>query len=306
MSQLAVVDHVYEVEKKNKVSYRETFSQLRQEPFDLIVVPHESFTTARWVATLRGHKIGYRKFWNGLFFNERYVRDWSLPEPLRLLALLQGIFPEIKNELDSYLGAEKAWNNVEGRLVSVPTWASAQVDLPWEVERDLRKFGLSEDYVCLFPGSVWETKKWSLLGYQQLGKKLAHQMRVIVMGGPGEEDVCQKVAEAIPNAISLAGKSSLTESLSIVSRARLVVSNDSAGQHLAAVTGTGTVSIFGPTVLEFGFRPWNSKAIVVEKKDLSCRPCGVHGHHKCPLGHHDCMEKLHSNDVFEAAQLLLK
>jgi heptosyltransferase-2 len=87
--------------------------------------------------------------------------------------------------------------------------------------------------------------------------------------------------------------------------AELVVTNDSAGQHLAALAGTKTVSVFGPTVLPFGFRPWNSQAIVVERFGLSCRPCGKHGPMKCPIGTHECMKSIRSNEVYQACERLL-
>jgi heptosyltransferase-2 len=75
---------------------------------------------------------------------------------------------------------------------------------------------------------------------------------------------------------------------------------------LAALVSAPTVGIFGPTILEFGFRPWNSNAIVVEThKQLTCRPCGKHGPQVCPVGTHECMESINVETVWKAGQILL-
>jgi heptosyltransferase II len=39
--------------------------------------------------------------------------------------------------------------------------------------------------------------------------------------------------------------------------------------------------------------------------ELSCRPCGAHGHRECPLGTHDCMKKVTSEVVARSAKELL-
>jgi heptosyltransferase-2 len=66
------------------------------------------------------------------------------------------------------------------------------------------------------------------------------------------------------------------------------------------------VVIYGPTVLEFGFRPWQDHVSVVEKLGLPCRPCGKHGHNKCPIKTHVCMKEISPHEVFERLQGVLR
>jgi heptosyltransferase-2 len=56
--------------------------------------------------------------------------------------------------------------------------------------------------------------------------------------------------------------------------------------------GTPTVTIFGPTVPEFGFGPLAPRRVVVGHTALACRPCDRHGPRRCPLGHWRCMREL--------------
>jgi heptosyltransferase-2 len=75
--------------------------------------------------------------------------------------------------------------------------------------------------------------------------------------------------------------------------------------HLAATSETPSVVIFGPTILEFGFRPWQDRVFVVETHGLACRPCGKHGHKKCPIGTHICMKQISKDEVLEKLQGVL-
>jgi heptosyltransferase-2 len=85
---------------------------------------------------------------------------------------------------------------------------------------------------------------------------------------------------------------SLLASAELIGRAQAIVTNDSAPQHLASAMGTPTLTIFGPTVPEFGFGPLAERHAVAGHDGLSCRPCHRHGPERCPLGHWRCMREL--------------
>jgi len=61
------------------------------------------------------------------------------------------------------------------------------------------------------------------------------------------------------------------------------------------------VGIFGSTVPAFGFAPAGPRDAVVEVP-LTCRPCGVHGMRRCPLGHHRCMRDIAPERVLDAVR----
>ncbi|HYS70618.1 MAG TPA: glycosyltransferase family 9 protein, partial [Gemmatimonadaceae bacterium] len=84
----------------------------------------------------------------------------------------------------------------------------------------------------------------------------------------------------------------LLASAELIGRAQAIVTNDSAPQHLASAMGTPTLSIFGPTVPEFGFGPLAERNAIAGHTGLSCRPCDRHGPQRCPLGHWRCMREL--------------
>ena len=65
------------------------------------------------------------------------------------------------------------------------------------------------------------------------------------------------------------------------------------------------VAIFCATSPEFGFGPWRNRAVVVERNDLACKPCGRHGAKLCPAGTYACMEELPASRVIDAAERLM-
>ena len=66
---------------------------------------------------------------------------------------------------------------------------------------------------------------------------------------------------------------------------------DSANMHLASLTQTPVISIWGPTHHYLGFGPLNDTENIVEipKEKMPCRPCSIYG-------------KIKSNDQRECAK----
>lgn len=304
-----LVHFVNEVQKGNSQSYRRTLEQLSSKEFDLLLCPHQSLRSAMMALRINAkQKIGFRSWWNGLFFHDRVKRDMSLPEPMRLLKLLSKVDPEIESSIEFWhsqaklnLGADAA-----DLLPEIPDWANMQIASPATESRQQKP--MDQKILGIFPGSTWETKRWTEEGFAEVAKTFINDgWKVVLFGGPDESELCRRMAARIPADIEVtAGLYSIEQSFDRLKSVNLVVTNDNAGQHLASAAGIPCVSIFGPTVLELGFRPWQYHARVVQVNGLDCRPCGLHGHHQCPKGHHRCMKDLKSESVIVAAKNLIQ
>lgn len=316
--QTHLVDQVFEIEKGNSESYTKIREILRFVEVDYLISPHESLRTALFCANIKAeHKISVKKYWNFLIYSKRTKKNEQLPDALRQLSLLATEDADLRKSLDLFVAQEKPFLPQEsGQLSPVPTWASMSLrhqilelsDVYKELEKKYSLQGFANGRaVLLFPGSVWATKRWTEEGFIQTGRELKKAgYHIYVMGGPGEESLAEKVTAAIPEAISLAGKTKIIESAQLIARAALVIGNDSASTHLAAVCETPLIAVFGPTILEFGFRPWSSQSYVVENKSLSCRPCGKHGHKVCPIKTHECMTSINAEQVLRTAKAILR
>ncbi len=152
--------------------------------------------------------------------------------------------------------------------------------------------GTSEPFVALAPGSAWGTKRWPY--YVELAKRLSDNYRIAIIGSKADTAVAAAISVALPPGmvINSVGLLPLLASAELIGRAQAIVTNDSAPQHLASAMGTPTLTIFGPTVPEFGFGPLAERSAVAGHDTLSCRPCDRHGPRRCPLGHWRCMREL--------------
>ncbi len=136
----------------------------------------------------------------------------------------------------------------------------------------LKKHNLESDvlYSALIPGAArGAVKRWSEEYFIETGKYLAGKgMKVLVLGSPGERELCGNVADKCTGAINLAGKTSLPEFVAALRLCKLVVCNDSGGMHLASAVGCNVVAVFGIT--DSGKTgPLGEKSKVVYRDDIS-------------------------------------
>lgn len=305
---LGLVDYYYEMDKKNPRSLKEIQKILQGIHFNNIFCPHRSIRSAFFVKGLKANnKIGYRHWWNRWVFNIRVERPMHYPEPIRLLSLLaaensdfQVKFKEVFLRQDLVNPSEKDtiddWDQIP-----IPQWAKGSIVDRLKGGDELENLFASQgETIALAPGSVWNTKRWTLEGYTELAKKLVEQKKkVILVGAPNERNLCDEINKVVPQAINLAGKTSILQMFHVLKSVDLVVANDSAAAHFASVVDTPVVSIFGPTTLSLGYRPWNEKMILLQK-NLKCRPCGLHGSKVCPIKTHECMTSIQVDEVFAA------
>jgi ADP-heptose:LPS heptosyltransferase len=147
------------------------------------------------------------------------------------------------------------------------------------------------DYVCMAPASVWFTKqmpehKWIEL--IQLVKNRVSQIYLI--GGSSDYEMCEKirVRSGIDLVVNISGKLSFLESAALMRDAKFNFVNDSGPLHLASAVNARVVAFFCSTTPKFGFGPLSDMAKIIEVKNLSCKPCGLHGYKECPKTHFNC------------------
>lgn len=300
-----LVDEVFELQKSNSQSYKEVLGRLKDYNIRNIFCLHRSVRSQLFTMQIKAErKIGFSSLFNRLigcwFFNELVAYSQNNPEVLRQFRILETLdektFKEIHAKDFSYLN--------DSRLPEVPSFFSFQQEGHKNKQHDNRTKIIK---IAVFPGSVWATKKWTSTGFSELSQLFIQRgYEVHLLGGPTEKNLCEEIAEKAKGVKVLAGLFSIAETIKQIQGYDLVISNDSAPTHMAAYQNTPVITVFGPTTLNQGFRPWSNQARVVENTSLNCRPCGKHGHQTCPLGHHNCMKLIEAQQVFHHAEELLK
>lgn len=153
---------------------------------------------------------------------------------------------------------------------------------------------IQDNYAVIVIGGTYYTKQ---IPEEKLDELIGQiQIPIVLLGGPADRKEAERIAQKHPEKVSaLAGKTHLNESAEIIRRSQFVVSSDTGLMHMAAAYQKKTYSIWGNTVPEFGMYPYMPEnpqnSIIMEVKNLSCRPCSKLGYNNCPKKHFDCMMK---------------
>ena len=149
-------------------------------------------------------------------------------------------------------------------------------------------------------------KRWSAERFAKLADKLIEKSaaQIILLGGPTEAGLCGSVARGMNNpCVSACGKTSLSQFAALAKRCALIVANDGGPLHVAAASGSKTVSIFGP-VDEVVYGPYPAQGHKVVKKDLPCQPC-YRRFRRADCGHIRCLNDLTVEEVFKKVEEIL-
>jgi heptosyltransferase-2 len=277
---------VYDKKGKEKglVSFFKMVGKIKMRDFDLALIPHRYLRSAllAYLAKIP-QRIGFDKSVGSFLFTQKmtYQNNWH--EVDRNLSLLndfshklQDRTPELFPESDDY--------SYTSRL--------------------LRDSGVNENdkMVGIAPGSVWATKRWLPERFAEVSDLLIKEAgaKVIFLGSKEDEKLCSEIANLMDEKpLILAGRTNILQSAAIISKCKVILSNDSAPVHIASAMKKPVVAIFGSTIPEFGFAPYGEGNMIIEKK-MECRPCGIHGKNKCPKKHFKCMTEIKTQEVFEA------
>jgi predicted lipopolysaccharide heptosyltransferase III len=131
-----------------------------------------------------------------------------------------------------------------------------------------RDWNVSKSYVVLHPGSarqekLWEAGRWARV-IERFGRD--NDLDLVLTSGTSKHEQAHIAAiKKEAKIIDLSGKTDLLTLAALIDEARLLVTVDSAPMHLAAVTHTPQVILFGPTN-PFHWRPRESPALILQGK----------------------------------------
>lgn len=174
-----------------------------------------------------------------------------------------------------------------------------------EADRWLKSGGLKlATLVGLSPGASYGSAKcWNPERYAELSDRLAREYdaAVLIFGASSERRLADKIAAKMstPPRI-LCGERTLRQSMALIKRLNLFITNDSGLMHVADTFGVPIVAIFGPTDPN-ATSPFSPDHAVV-RKPVFCSPCLLRD---CPIDHR-CMAQIGVEDVWEPAVERLK
>jgi heptosyltransferase-2 len=181
---------------------------------------------------------------------------------------------------------------------SVPADTSLRCPEEWGA-RGAVLLGDEGPWLGLNPGAAFGTaKRWLPERYAAAAELVSRRTgaQVAILGGPAERPLGEAIAAGMRSpARVLCGETTLPDLVGVLSRLRLLVTNDSGPMHVAAALGVPQVAVFGST-------DWRETAPVSDRARLlrepvECAPCLLR---ECPIDHR-CMKRVTVDRVAEAA-----
>jgi len=154
--------------------------------------------------------------------------------------------------------------------------------------------------VLFAPGAEFgAAKRWPARHFAALAKAVMERdprVQIGLLGSPKDKAACDEIVAITgqEGMFNLAGVTKLDEAVALIAAASAVVANDSGLLHIASALNRPVVALYGPTDPDHA-PPFSDMARAMSLR-LACAPCRQR---ECPLGHHDCMEKMDAAMVWQ-------
>lgn len=286
---------IYDKKGKKKIDkFLDLLTEIRKQQYDIVLCPHRSARSALITYFSKANmKVGFDKNSLSFLLNVKVPYDNTAHEIERNLDLLQSV---LENPIDE--------SQVRLKPQLYPYEKDEKI-----VELILKEHNSGEKMISFAPCSKWFTKQLPVhKSLENIRNLLEQNYTVVLLGGGEDFDYGKQVEKEINNKslINLCGRLTPLQSYIIINKSKCLITVDSASQHLGAATDTPVVLIYGSTNKRFGFYPLTSKCVIIENKELECRPCTDHGRTECPLKHFKCMEDLEAEEIIRNVNEIMK
>ena len=287
--------------------------RLRGEAFDWVVDFHGILKSGLWTrVTGAPLRIGYEPAGNrgwGSREGNRFFMTHRVDVPPERISRFQRNEILVRYVREEILGLEADTfpDGIAGPIL--PVGASAQADVnrfldsaPHAAPGRESENG-SGALIAIHPGSSESTayKRWHPERYGEVADALLERgHRVIFTWGPGEREAVEAIASAMKRRPIIAPETPTLQHVAALFRqCALYIGNDTGPMHIAALSGTPVLAVFGPTDPTEN-APYPGVPSVVVRKDVGC---------DCPKRRcltRACFDAVASEDVLHAALGLLR
>jgi len=152
-------------------------------------------------------------------------------------------------------------------------------------------------------------KRWAADQFIKLAEKLNEQYGAHILLFGTEKEVNEYIHKRAENFTSIPDEKNIMQSITLMEKCKLFVTNDTALMHISAGLKIPTVAIFGYTNYKELY-PWHNKHIIV-RKELDCSPCFFNSPRpvQCIFTGEEefkCIKTIGLEEVMEAAEKLIK
>ncbi|MFN6039748.1 MAG: glycosyltransferase family 9 protein [Bacteroidota bacterium] len=253
-------------------SVKENIDSLREEKFDFIIDLHNNLRSFQVKKFLGVKSYSFRKL---------NFKKWIL------VNFKMNRMPPV-HIVDRYMNTVKEFS-IENDGAGLDFF----LDSGSESILNLLPEYFNRGFYALVLGGTYFTKQIPQKKLYEICSK--SNLPLVLLGGSSEISSAQDLSEKFDNKVfNVCGKLSLNESAALIYQSKKVFTSDTGLMHIASAFKKQIISFWGNTVPEFGMSPYLpvANSIILENKNIKCRPCSKLGYHQCPKGHFKCMNDL--------------
>lgn len=171
------------------------------------------------------------------------------------------------------------------------------------------KLSNSKKIIALAPGGARNLladdgiRRWPIEHYAELAKQLvADNYQVVITGAPSDQWILPYFDDI--DIVDFVGKTNLLQLIAVFQRVDAIVTHDSGPLHLAGMTKTPLVALFGPTNPYEKVPQRDNVKIVWNHQKYACCPC-YDGKYYAKCSHNDCLADIKTEEVYSMIQEML-
>lgn len=157
------------------------------------------------------------------------------------------------------------------------------------------EFRAEGEYAVICPFTTRPQKHWVESRWPELAAQIMAQrgIPVIMLGGPADVEAAARIHHENDNIINLVGKSSLTQTASVISQSSLLVGVDTGLTHMGIAFNVPSLALFGSTC-PYSETTRDNARVLYHK--MECSPC-----RRSPTcdGDFTCMKKLTIDEIMQ-------
>jgi len=296
---------IFDPQKASLGENLQFYSKMRKQKYDISI---STFPAMTFLNNLSTFAIGARVRW-----------VYKTDHPLLSFDFLQNRripYQHGKHRIDYNLAMIQAMSGEDSPSCAQPEDPLEQVYIYGHGSRSeqvLRSLGLDLEAPLIGihagSGDNQPFKRWGEEKFALLADRIQKEFpfRVVLLGGPQEEELSHRIArQMVTHPAIAAGRTSIEETLILIGRCKLLISNDSGVMNMAFALRRRILAIFGPTD-DTCTRPMGRDDIVI-LKELPCKPACRKEYlyrKECNLGY-QCLRDLSVDEVWKVAQGVLQ
>jgi heptosyltransferase II len=280
---LDLFDRFLPYDGSNGIVFLDLISEIRRVGFQRgIVLPHSFRSAFLLYLGYVGQRIGYGRNGRG-FMLTSVVNEGR-----------EGLLPTVEHYL-RLLDFLPAPRHIDTPLLRVTEDEDYRFDSRFQ--------DLETPFIAFIAGAQYGPSKcWPDTHFSALADLLIDRFHlpILILPGKGEEEIARKIRDGARKKDRILIKDLDIQELKVcLSRAAVVVSNDTGPRHIATALSVPTIVILGPMDDRYTIYP--STYMHCLSKELSCRPCNKK---RCDRGH-ECLNGITPEQVFQKVEEVL-